>query len=113
MSQAQVRRGVCRVDVIVAGVQLGRSLAFAVAAFALVAPAGAFADVAAATSCAAVLPAEAKAIYDAAAPEFPAAADRRALVKATTVALVKTGAVQLGSARSSAAAAGDCLRKLR
>jgi hypothetical protein len=80
---------------------------------ALLAPCSALADAGAAGSCAAGLPAEAKAIYDAAAPDFVASADPRALVKAKTMDLVKTGAVQRGSARSSAMTAGNCLKKLR
>jgi hypothetical protein len=40
-------------------------------------------------------------------------ADPRALVKAKTMDLVKAGAVQRGSARSSAMTAGKCLKKLR
>ncbi len=66
----------------------------------------------AADACAAGLAAEAKAIYDAAAPEFAASADPRALVKAKVVDLVKAGAVQRDSARSSATAAGGCLAQL-
>jgi len=66
----------------------------------------------AADVCAAGLSAEAKAIYDAAAPEFAASADPRALVKAKVVDLVKAGAVQRDSARSSAMAAGGCLEQL-
>ncbi len=65
-----------------------------------------------AVSCAASLPPEAKAIYAAAAPEFASSADPRALVKAKVVDLVKAGAVQRDSARSSAIAAGGCLGQL-
>jgi membrane fusion protein, multidrug efflux system len=65
----------------------------------------------AADACAAGLPPEAKAIYAAAAPEFAASADPRALVKAKVADLVKAGAVQRDSARSSAMAAGACLRQ--
>lgn len=64
-------------------------------------------------SCAAGLPAEAKAIYDAAAPEFAGAADPRALVKAKVTDLVKAGAVWRSSARSSTLAAGGRLKQLR
>ena len=65
-----------------------------------------------AEACAAGLPAEAKAIYAAAAPEFASSSDPRALVKAKVVDLVKAGAVQSDSARSSAFAAGGCLEQL-
>ena len=66
----------------------------------------------AADACVAHLPAEARAIYDAAAPEFVGSADPRALVKAKVVDLVKAGTVQRESARSSAMAAGGCLAQL-
>jgi membrane fusion protein, multidrug efflux system len=62
-------------------------------------------------SCAAGLSTEAKAIYDAAAPEFAASTDPRALIKAKVTDLVKAGAVRQDSARASAKAAGDCLRQ--
>jgi hypothetical protein len=62
-----------------------------------------------ATACAAALPSEAKAIYDAAAPEFATVPDPRRLVKLKVVDLVKAGTVRRASART----AGDCLRKLR
>jgi membrane fusion protein, multidrug efflux system len=65
-----------------------------------------------AEACAAGLPSEAKAIYDAAAPEFASSSDPRALVKAKVVDLVKAGTVQRDSARSSATAAGGCLEQL-
>ncbi len=65
-----------------------------------------------AAACAAALPTEAKTIYAAAAPEFASSADPRALVKAKVVDLVKAGAVQKESARSSAMAASDCLQQL-
>ncbi len=91
-----------------------RALAFiGAAASAVVAPGVAFADVSAARACAATLPLEAKAIYDAAAPEFPTAADPRSLVRIKAMDLVRAGTVQRGSARSSAMAAGECLKKLR
>jgi membrane fusion protein, multidrug efflux system len=65
-----------------------------------------------AEGCAAGLPAEAKAIYQAAAPEFASSADPRALVRAKVVDLVKAGTVQRDSARASAIAAGGCLEQL-
>ena len=65
-----------------------------------------------AAACAAALPTEAKTIYAAAAPEFASSADPRALVKAKVVVLVKAGAVQKESARSTAMAASDCLQQL-
>ncbi len=65
-----------------------------------------------AEACAAALPPEAKAIYDAAAPEFASAADPRALVRAKVLDLVKSGKVQQASARASAMSARDCLVQL-
>ena len=65
-----------------------------------------------AEACAASLSPEAKAIYDAAAPEFVSSSDPRALVKAKVVDLVKAGAVQPDSARSSAMTAGGCLEQI-
>lgn len=73
----------------------------------------ALADQAAADKCAAGLGDEAKAIYAAAAPQFASAADPKALVADTTKGLVRSGTVSMGSARSSAEAAGGCLMKLR
>jgi hypothetical protein len=66
----------------------------------------------AADACAADLSPEAKAIYDAAVPEFASSADPRALVKARVADLVKAGTVQRESARASAKAAGGCLAQL-
>ena len=62
-----------------------------------------------AAACAAALSPEAKAIYDAAAPEFASAPDARALLRSKAVDLVKAGTVQRDSARASAKAAGECL----
>jgi len=78
----------------------------------LIIPGAAFSDTSAASACAGVLPAEAKAIYNAAAPEFAAAADPCA-GEGQGRGPPQTGAVQRGSARSSAMTAGDCLKKLR
>ncbi len=82
-------------------------------ALALLAPTTALADQAAAESCAAALPAPAKLIYAAAAPDFAAAADPKGFVKSKVVALVQAGTIQRSEARSSAMAAGDCLKKLK
>jgi membrane fusion protein, multidrug efflux system len=65
-----------------------------------------------AEACAAGLPAEAKAIYAAAAPEFVSSADPRALVRSKAVDLVKAGAVERDTARASAIAASACLEQL-
>ena len=74
---------------------------------------GAFADAGAADACAAKLSPGAKAIFDAAAPEFAASADPRGLVKSKTVGLVKAGTIKQAEARGDAMAAGGCLKKLR
>jgi len=65
-----------------------------------------------AEACAAALPAEAKAIYDAAAPGFASSADPRAFVRSKVVDLVKAGTVRRDSAHASAMAAGGCLEQL-
>jgi multidrug efflux system membrane fusion protein len=65
-----------------------------------------------AQACAAALAPEAKAIFAAAAAEFPSAADSRALVRSKIADLVKAGTVQRDSARSSAMAATACLTQL-
>jgi membrane fusion protein, multidrug efflux system len=65
-----------------------------------------------AEACVAALAPEAKAIYVAAAPEFAASADPRAMVRAKVVDLVKAGTVQRDSAHESAVAAGACLKQL-
>jgi membrane fusion protein, multidrug efflux system len=63
-------------------------------------------------ACVAGLSPEAKAIYVAAAPEFAASSDPRAMVRAKVVDLVKAGTVQRDSAHESAVAAGACLKQL-
>ncbi|MBB4004906.1 MAG: hypothetical protein V7704_03685 [Aurantimonas endophytica] len=62
-----------------------------------------------APACAAALPAEAKLIYDAVAAA-PATGSLRDRVTAETKALVEAGQVKRMSARSSATAAGECLK---
>ncbi len=66
----------------------------------------AFADVGSANACAAGLAPAAKAIYDAAAPEFATSPVPRGLLRAKTVDLVKAGMVKEGEARADAMAAG-------
>jgi hypothetical protein len=80
-----------------------------IAAF-LAAPAAALADQQAADSCAAALPAEARAIYDATLPQALAGAALRDAITAQTRALVGAGQVKRLSARGSAEAAGKCLQ---
>lgn len=85
--------------------------AVAVLLTAVAAPA--FADQATADRCAADLNGEARAIYAATAPGFISASDPRGLVADKTKALVVSGAISRGTARSAAEAAGTCLTKLR
>jgi hypothetical protein len=90
-----------------------RASAVAFVLAALLAPGPAFADSRAALACAARLNAEAKTIYDAAAGEFATAPDPRAMLKATVMSLVQANKVQVETARTSATAAGECLKELR
>jgi hypothetical protein len=76
----------------------------------IVAPAAALADQQAADACAAALPTEARAIYDATLPQALAGADLRDAVTTQTRALVGAGQVKRMSARGSAEAAGKCLK---
>ena len=84
-----------------------------VVVFASFACGSAFADANSANACAAGLSPSAKAIYDAAAPEFASSADPRAMVRSKTMGLVKAGTVKQSEARADAMTAGDCLKKLR
>ncbi len=84
-----------------------------VLALLFVTPSLAHADQKAADACAGSLSGDAKVIYQAAAPDFPAAPDPRAEVKAKVEALVLQGKIDRGSARGNAMAAGACLKKLR
>lgn len=69
----------------------------------------AFADGAAASRCAAKLPKEARAIYNASAPLLVKGADGRAVVTEQTRKLVLAGKVDHLKASVSAQAAADCL----
>ncbi|HUC19050.1 MAG TPA: hypothetical protein VMA37_15330 [Acetobacteraceae bacterium] len=71
---------------------------------------GARADEAAANACAAQLPKDAQAIFDATLPQLTANADLRSLVTANTRKLAMAGTINRGSARQSAVAAGKCLQ---
>ncbi|MEP9351686.1 hypothetical protein [Xanthobacter sp. KR7-225] len=82
----------------------------ALAAFAMAAPAQA--DKAAADKCAAGLDASAKTVYQATAPGFAAAGDKRGFVTETVRGLVSSGSLSLGSARPAAEAAAACLEQL-
>ncbi|MGD9658098.1 MAG: hypothetical protein AB7U61_10770 [Methylocystis sp.] len=76
----------------------------------LVSPA--YADRRKADACAAGLSSDSKAIYAAAVGKMRRAADNEAVVRAITLGRVKLGKLNPFTARASAEAAGDCLRKL-
>ena len=69
------------------------------------------ADTAAAKACAATLPKDAKAIFDATLPQIGPGADLRSLVTSNTRSLALSGSIDRGSARQSATAAGECLKR--
>ncbi len=70
----------------------------------------AFAGAAEATSCAAGLDANGQKIFNTAMPQVKPSADLKALVTATTKALVSSGQVPMSAARPAAMAAGKCLK---
>ncbi len=70
----------------------------------------AHADFAAAQTCAGQLPKDARTIFDASMPALTASANLRDIVTDTTRHLVTSGQIDQASARSSAVAAGECLR---
>ena len=79
----------------------------------LFAPAVAFADPAAAARCRAGLNAEATLIYDKVLPLVTPTTVLRDMLKDQTRSMVMAGSVDMGTARASATAAGECLRDLR
>jgi len=64
----------------------------------------------AATSCAASLGQDPRAIYDASVAEVAPTTDLKALLTAKTRGLVEAGTIARGSARDSARAAATCLK---
>jgi hypothetical protein len=68
------------------------------------------ADTAAANSCAANLPKDAKTIFDTTLPKVTPGADLRDLLTSSTRSLAISGAVARSTARDSANAAAQCLR---
>lgn len=84
-----------------------RSVASLAVLAALATPA--LADTAAANRCAAKLPEDARAIYNASAPLLVKGADGRAIVTEQTRKLVLSGKVSHLSANTAAMAAADCL----
>jgi hypothetical protein len=84
----------------------------AVCAFAfLINPA--VADQKKADACAASLPKGARTVFDAAAKDAITTADLRSLIESKTRALVMSGGLTRADARSSAEAAGECLKLIR
>jgi hypothetical protein len=75
-------------------------------------PGGALAANASAEVCASALPAEARTIFEAAAPLMTKDSDMRAVISKGTIALVKAGRVARASAPDSAKAACQCLKRL-
>jgi hypothetical protein len=76
-----------------------------------IAPTGASASSTAADSCAAGLPRDAKAIFEATLPQVARGSDLRALVTTNTRSLAMSGAIDRGTARQSATAAAQCLQR--
>ncbi|WP_210485373.1 hypothetical protein [Microvirga antarctica] len=73
----------------------------------------ALADKAGAAACAAKLPKDARAIYDASAPGAASASDLKQLLTQQTRSLAMAGTISRGSARASAEAAGPCVAMLK
>jgi len=74
------------------------------------APDAARADTDSANACATKLSPDAKAIFDATLPQVVPGANLRSLLTASTRKLAFSGAIDVGSARTSATAASQCLR---
>jgi hypothetical protein len=68
------------------------------------------ADAASAQKCAAGLPKDGQAIFQATLPQVQPGTDLREAVTASTRALVQSGQIDRGTARQSATAAAQCLR---
>jgi hypothetical protein len=85
----------------------GGALALLVA----LAPAGAHADSAAMTACAAKLTPDAKIIFDKTLPQVTPSSNLRDLLTSNTRSLAMAGTVKFSDARQSATAAGHCLQQ--
>lgn len=83
---------------------------FAILSLLAVSPA--FADAKQAQSCAGALAPEPKTIYEASAADVKAGGDVKSVLESKTRSLVMGGKVARSSARSSAEAAGACLKML-
>jgi hypothetical protein len=81
--------------------------------FALIPFAPALADQGTAAACAAKLPAEARTIYQAAAPQVTPGTDLVTVLKSTTRSLVMNGKIARSGARPAARAAYPCLKQLQ
>ena len=73
----------------------------------------AFADRKAADACAAGLPENSAAIYNAAIGQIGPGVDNKAIVKGITQDMVAAGMLSMLSAKSVAQAAGECLKKMK
>jgi hypothetical protein len=73
----------------------------------------ALADRKAADSCAAGLPANSAAIYNAAVGQVGPGEDNKAIVKGITQDMISAGKLSMMTARGAAQAAGECLKKLK
>ena len=73
----------------------------------------AFADRKAADACAAGLPENSAAIYNAAIGQIGPGVDNKAIVKGITQDMVAAGKLSMQSAKSVATAAGECLKKMK
>lgn len=87
-----------------------RRVGFVIASFLFVSPA--LADAKQAQSCAGALAPESKTIYEASVADVKAGSDIKSVLESTTRSLVMGGKVARSSARSSAEAAGACLKML-
>lgn len=84
-----------------------------VLSFALLAASSAFADTKKAQSCAGSLSPESKTIFEASAADVNAGGDVKSVLESKTRSLVMDGKVARSSARTSAEAAGNCLKMLK
>ena len=73
----------------------------------------ALADRKAADACAAGLPADSAAIYNAAVGQVGPGEDNKAIVKGITQDMVSAGKLSMLTAKGAAQAAGQCLKKLQ
>jgi hypothetical protein len=73
----------------------------------------ALADRKAADACAAGLPSDSAAIYNAAVGQVGPGEDNKAIVKSIAQGMISSGKLTMMTARGAAQAAGECLKKLK